>query len=600
MKKFASLFFSVVLVASMVISTAVSVFAASTEDAAQLGRISITKTDPETEKAVEGSIFSAWRILDFDGSVYTISEKFSDAGITVDEFMTDTGYVSYGTTDDLEAQISKVQSFALNNQVAADAEGVTDSEGQATLSKLPFDEADPNPTGLPLGVYLVAETTVPDGYIVSTQSFLAAVPEWNQSEGSWNYDISAEPKNINMQVVKTFSDGVSSDSFSIGDTINYEVAVNVPNYGMSADYANIKVTDNLAANDPDGKGVKKFNKLSLVFTDTLSKGLTLDESSIDITVGENTLAKAGNGEALKRLQKAEMSEGSVNLTFADGKDYTVNTTSNNDGSTTLVITISWASVNELQGQGIDIKYNAQLNNDAEPNVAANNAVTYEFSNDPMKVPADDIDDPTRTRTVDNNNFIYTYGMNLTKQFNSKSAVAAEVDASPVAFEIQDKEGKAMNLIKNGDGNYSIWTGNVENGIAVSIDNIQVGAVVTTANPTTEGILIVKGFKAGAYKLKETATVNDYALLTAPISVMVEEVFDEQDSTVLLPDVKASVLSSDGTYKDLANDDENKAIFKISVNNAKNQFRLPTTGGLGLWIFTVAGGVIMAGAIIFIS
>ncbi|MGN0537147.1 MAG: GGIII-like transmembrane region-containing protein [Acutalibacteraceae bacterium] len=39
---------------------------------------------------------------------------------------------------------------------------------------------------------------------------------------------------------------------------------------------------------------------------------------------------------------------------------------------------------------------------------------------------------------------------------------------------------------------------------------------------------------------------------------------------------------------------------MTVNNAKNQYDLPLTGGLGLWIFTIGGGVLMAAAIIVIS
>ena len=647
MKKFASLLISGLLVAGMAFSGVVSSFASTPAEVdKEVGSLSLTKYDPskitEDEDGnivakdesvniyVEGSTFSAYRVLDFNGKVFTINEKFVDAGVTVESLVnvssTEAGYISYGTTSDLEAQISKIQAFTADNNVEATQQVTTDANGQAKFADLP------------LGVYLVAETSVPEGYAISTQSFLVTIPQWNQDDndgnGAWQYDIEAKPKNLSLQVVKniTSSDNSSSDSYEIGDKIDYQVYVNVPNYGMSTDYPSLKLTDSMAINDPKNEGVAKFNKLNLVFEDTFTAGLTPDLSSVNLIVGETQMVTDDMG--VKQLVEASYdNEGKANLVYSDGCDYTAELVELQDGSTKLVVDLAWAAVNELQGQKILLTYSAQLNNKAVAGVANNNTVVYEFSNDPLRVPAGPDDDPTRTTTTDDDNDVYTFGMDLTKEFDGISATDAQVDASGITFEIQ-KDGKVMNLIKNADGNYSIWTGRtaVVDEVLCAIELFDededaevegeettdesestepeetpapetysvVGEIVTSANPTSTGSLDVKGFEAGKYDLVEIASIDGYTLLTSPITLLIEEVLDDVDSTVVTATVNASVVGNDGTNQPLEMNEDNVGIFKISVNNPKKQFNLPQTGGLGLWMFTITGGIIMAGAIIFMS
>ena len=113
---------------------------------------------------------------------------------------------------------------------------------------------------------------------------------------------------------------------------------------------------------------------------------------------------------------------------------------------------------------------------------------------------------------------------------------------------------------------------------------------------------MKGLEAGTYELKETKSLKGYTILTEPVTILVEEV-KEGTPAVVTQNVTAHTLAWNGTVAEkkdeLANAAEN-GIFSITVNNAKNQFNLPITGGLGLWMFTIGGGIVMAGAIIFFS
>ena len=634
MKKFASILMCGLLIAMLIFSGIFSSFAVSPTPVDKTeGSLTLTKYDSqkvttdddgnlvakdgEEDIYVEGATFSAFKVLDFNGKVFNVSDSFKSAGVTVESLVnvsgTETGYISYGTTTDLEKQISKLQSFALRNNVTATKEAVTDADGKAK-----FDN-------LPLGVYLVVETAVPSGYAITTQSFLVTIPQWNQAdnngEGAWLYDIEALPKDEKLQVVKVIasSDDSTSDSYQIGDVIDYKVTNKVPNYGMSDNYPTIKLSDAIAVTFPDDERIDKFNAMHLEFKDIMSSALTLDIDSVKLVVGETELVR--NDTAIKELISAEWDQSTDKqpiLAYSEGGDYSAKLTKNDDGTSELYIDIAWGAVNELQGQDITLTYSAQLNNNAVPSVINKNTVTYIFSNDPTKDTSDPStpgtpgtpDVPGNRGETSDECFVYTYSMDLSKNFNGLSAKDAEVDASGVAFEIR-QDGVTMNLIKNGDGDYSLWTGNTvagKDGVTYAVELEEktdveptvVGTVVTRANPTSDGALSVKGLKAGEYDLQEVASIDGYTLITSPITILVEEVLDSVDNTVISSEVKATILSNDGNNQPLQNKEDVDGTFLISVNNPKKQFHLPQTGGLGLWMFTIAGGVMMAGAIIFIS
>lgn len=668
MKKLVSTAAAILLSVIMVLSCMVTVSAETTVNTNQKGSITLKKYDSATVQKdendkvtsgtpVQGATFSAYRILDFDnGKTYTVDSNFIDSEgnnvVEVDDIVnvsaSQAGTLSYGSTTELESQITKLQNHIQTSNVAATQSGETDANGQVTLSDLP------------LGVYLVQETVVPAGYTVTTQAFLVAIPTWNQSAsngaGEWVYNVTATPKDELLKVDKKMkdtnqgtADGAKDDSYAIGDTIPYVVTVKIPNYGMSGDDITIKATDNLLIDTDNGiyaDRIAKYNGLNLKFTDELTKGLTLDLSSLEIKVigaGEGgadvPLAK---GAVLGNLADFTLSTDGKSVesktTVTGGKDYTAKeesvtkTTGEGESAvitvtgTKMTIDIAWASLDQYQGKTIQLTYNAQLNENAVVGSVNQNDVTYKFTNDPQQVMGE-VNSKTTTTDTDK---VYTYQMNLTKTFNGVAADGTKINASTVEFELTTVVDTAGNKVttptplkfiqETTNGHYTVWNGAVVGNQAYKLTDVTkntegtwtanegakaVGTVVTTLNPDKYGKLYVKGLEAGTYELKETKSLNGYTILTEPITIKVDEV-KEGNPEAVTQKVTAHTMKWDATNNKAVTQDEplaNKAetgIFSITVNNAKNQFNLPITGGLGLWMFTIGGGIVMAGAIIFFS
>lgn len=668
MKKLVSTASAILLSVIMVLSCMVTVSAETTVNTNQKGSITLKKYDSATVQKdendkvtsgtpVQGATFSAYRILDFDnGKTYTVDSNFIDSKgnnvVEVDDIVnvsaSQAGTLSYGSTTELESQITKLQNHIQTSNVAATQSGETGANGQVTLSDLP------------LGVYLVQETVVPAGYTVTTQAFLVAIPTWNQSASNgadeWVYNVTATPKDELLKVDKKMkdtnqgtADGAKDDSYAIGDTIPYVVTVKIPNYGMSGDDITIKATDNLLIDTDNGTyadRIAKYNGLNLKFTDELTKGLTLDLSSLEIKVigaGEGgadvPLAK---GAVLGNLADFTLSTDGKSVesktTVTGGKDYTAKeesvtkTTGEGESAVTTVtgtkmtIDIAWASLDQYQGKTIQLTYNAQLNENAVVGSVNQNDVTYKFTNDPQQVMGE-VNSKTTTTDTDK---VYTYQMNLTKTFNGVAADGTKINASTVEFELTTVVDTAGNKVttptplkfiqETTNGHYTVWNGAVVGNQAYKLTDVTkntegtwtankgakaVGTVVTTLNPDKYGKLYVKGLEAGTYELKETKSLNGYTILTEPITIKVDEV-KEGNPEAVTQKVTAHTMKWDATNNKAVTQDEplaNKAetgIFSITVNNAKNQFNLPITGGLGLWMFTIGGGIVMAGAIIFFS
>ena len=646
MKKLASAATAILLGVIMALSCLVTVSAADTPTEADKGSIKLTKYNFNTDgEPVENAEFSAYRILNFDGKTYTVNEKFAgqvNVSDVVNVSASQAGTLSYGSTTELEAQITKLQNFIQTSETgqadyfngtgesatnpAVKFSATTGADGIATIGK----DADDNNT-LPLGVYLVQETRVPIGYTVTTQAFLVAIPQWNQGTdgtGSWQYDITATPKDELLKVDKQMKDPAQgtdtnttqADSYSIGDTIPYVVTVKIPNYGKAVDNDTVTVTDDLLIKNVDSKGKDKYNALNLTFTDTLSKGLTLNLDSLVIKVLEAGESGADvpltKGTTLAELESFTVDQTNVTKTAKSGEgvgDYTAESTTVGD-ATQMTINIAWASLDQYQGKTIQLTYSAQLNENAEVGNTNTNTVEYKFSNDPQQVMGETA---SKTRTTDTDN-VYTYQMDLTKKFNGEAADGTIINASTVEFELTTVVDTAGNKVdaptqlkfikETTNGHYTVWNGVVDNNKAYSITDTtkttSLGNVVTKLNPDNEGHLYVKGLEAGTYELKETKSLNGYTILTEPVTILVKEV-EEGNPAVVTQKVTAYTMKwsdTDGkaVEKDeLANADES-GIFTITINNAKSQFYLPVTGGLGLWMFTIGGGIVMAGAIIFFS
>lgn len=134
-----------------------------------------------------------------------------------------------------------------------------------------------------------------------------------------------------------------------------------------------------------------------------------------------------------------------------------------------------------------------------------------------------------------------------------------------------ENGQALNDVK-----FSLYKEQGD-GTSLSDEDKELDANLITAG---DGTVTTNGLEEGIYWLKETATVNGYTLLANPIKI---ELIEGENGTLTFK-VDNATVASPGTGH----------IAEVEITNNKG-FSLPETGGMGTYLFTIGGIVIMAGA-----
>lgn len=348
---------------------------------------------------------------------------------------------------------------------------------------------------------------------------------------------------------------VKANDASIGDTINYEVTSKVP--------------------DMTG-----YTKYFFVMNDTLSKGLTYN-GDIVIKVGEKTL-DATNG-------------------------YTLTTTNNDDGSTTLEIVFK-NFIQYTTGNAITVTYSATLNQDAnlDPSVGNPNEVKLVYSNNPNVVGTGDGRNPDKPapgdatgETPKSETKTYVTGIKLTKvdgADHSKMLTGAKfkIEGNGVKVVLVNKEvyeeasDGTYYMLKTGTytetaptdetaSSYDSTTTKYKKVTAVTKDTVNT-KVNATGYVDENGVLTFEGLGEGTYTITEIIAPEGYNLLKAPITVEIKAkaTFDKCEWTV----------TADGK---LVTADKN--LYAFLIEN-KSGAALPSTGGIGTTVFYVLGGLLV--------
>lgn len=655
-KKSASIILTLVLAISMLLGS-MSVSAAPGEiDTGRKGSVTLykyeagTKNDNNSGVPVAGAGFSFYQILSYDANGYRLTDlaisavQASDPQADLDDIIDsivitsgqeeqagDDGYAGYGSTGKLEGLIADFNAYINENSVKADTQIETGINGSAMAQDLP------------LGVYLVTETTVPNGYIASTAPFLVSVPYWENNDEGWQYDVTAYPKDQTFEVEKSITEeesSLGSASYEIGDKVTFAVKSTIPDYGNSYNNTSVKVTKDRTIVTEETYAVLPF-----VFTDTLSGGLTFDSSSLTVTV-------AGRNPATLKLDDDatyDKEEGTVTWSAGtDAGDYYLEASEH-----FVKVIVKWDSIDQYQGNDITFSYSATVNEDAVVTDGNTNSATISVANNPATFSGNYSDTTTDEYTSSTDtSTVYTYQLGINKTFNGEPATDAQVNASAVKFTVSNQKtgGTNYKFIQKTDtggtpvpGEYVLWTGATEPSGKT---------LVTELAMSSDGTLTITGLENNTYYLTETETVGGYSVLAKPVPVKVTDVESSETKTTIYhpyiaydaSDFQADTTYytlTDGAYTEINSSDysnyvsdsgnirvvyyaETKTVtgnassnveaevdggqdltstggvITLNVNNSKNQFNLPQTGGLGLWIFTIAGGIAMAAGIIVFS
>ena len=467
---------------------------------------------------------------------------------------------------------------------------------------------------LPLGLYLVVETKVPEMVVSTTDPFLVSVPMTsvngtNATDGGtrWIYDITLYPKNLtgipslektlrenqndtgkHQGSASSITDGYAhTGTASAGDTIDYQIISTLPSITSESTYLSC-----------------------YTFVDTLSKGLTYNKGDV----------------VLEFFTDAACTDSVAKWTEADGK-FTVAYNTTDSGESVMTIEMTAAGLTEINTSKavysgasmvnsgysdctLRITYTAKMD-------SSKDLVIGDSGNDNKVVMTWKRSSQNYYDTLVDDCHVFSYGIDLTKLFSD-----GQGDFSKVEF-----------LIQNKTDNYFVKAElNKTDGVYYVVDHVTDKADATHFVPVktadAQGRIIVKGLEDDTYTLTEVRTDSGYVMLKQGIDVASSRK-DTADSCGIYGADVLGLIQNDPRYASIIKDNgdlhnmpqkhlehklltasatvDGKKVTMLEDNGSANAeapltvvntrgFDLPKTGDNGTMMITLAGVLLMAGSV----
>ena len=503
----------------------------------------------------------------------------------------------------LEANSTTVKN-AMENYVAANggtAMPLTDSYGKTEAHDLD------------LGLYLVAETKVPEMVVSTTNPFLVSIPMTtingtNAEDGGerWFYDITLYPKNLTgiPSLEKTLRENIQDTGKHDGSTTDINDGFAHTGTASAGDVIDYQIISTLPSITSESTYLSCYT-----FVDTLSKGLTYTKGDVVLAFFKDaactdliTTWKEADGFFSVVYNTASSGEGVMTIEMTERGLSEINTSKSVYSGSSMVNT-------GFSDCTVRITYTAKMDSD--------NSVTFGDNGNDNKVVL------TWKRTSDNyydtlvdDAHVYTYGIDLTKMFSDGKG-----DFSKVEFIVQNDSDYyyVQAELNEAEGIYYV-TNHTSNPDAAT-------RFIPVASNGKPGKVIIKGLEDDSYTITEIRTDNGYTLLKDDIEIVISQkettslcdIYDSDVLGLIQNDPRyATIINNTGDLKNMpqvhlehhlltasATVDGN-AVNMLEDNSSKNAeapltvvntrgFDLPETGDHGTMIFTVLGIVAMAGA-----
>ena len=555
-KRIASLLLALVMVFAM----AFSVSARTEVDA--LGSILIKNNDSvlASEKT-----FEAYKALDlkafYDDNGVISTFEYSVPASLVDFYATRYEIADTTSVDFITEVIAGIEAetdlfiFAQHVAYAAEQAGDTAYTGAAVNGGYQF-------TDLPLGYYAIVDTTTTGDYVKPVTAIVIDTVTPNVE-----IEVKADKPGIDKNIdednnLDTTDDRVDTNQAAIGDTVTYVIDSKVPE-------------------------MIGYDKYYFIMKDTMSAGLTYDEGSMIVTVGDTVLT--------------------------EGTGYTLTKTVNEDGSTSLKIVFN----NFLQyntadyiGKPVVVTYTATLDEDAvlspltNPNkvyleYSANPSVDYNGENEPDYEDEDKDKEPlgeTPEVTVETLTTaielikIDPAGKRLTGAEFTLSGEALNIVRTTTSTFVEDENGEYWKLT---DGSYTTTDPSTEGMDTSKYESTEKKYTKTTTTELLQaqgenvsingavgqdGVLRFEGLKPGTYTITELKAPDGYNILDDELTITIS--WNEDTGF---------------TYAGATNVD---GVARITVVNQIGS-ELPSTGGIGTTMFYVFGGIMLMAAVVLL-
>ncbi len=476
---------------------------------------------------------------------------------------------------------------------------------------------------LPVGLYLLVETKVPEMVTSTTNPFFVSLPMTSVSgdgnsaspEGGhcWNYDIVVYPKNttgipsLTKEVRESVKDTGKNDG---SDTITDGFAHNAT--ASAGDVLEYQIISTLPTITSNATALTVYN-----FYDSISEGLTYNKADgvkIEIFTDKDCTDK---------IASWDLDSGKFGVSYSSDDRH-------------MTVDISKAGLDEINGRTENVNgklymgysnftarvtYTAKVHSDNTfiyGDAGSHNQVVLTWKRSSTDYYDTLIDDC----------HVYSFGIDLTKVFSDKDSETAEETGmfKHVKFKIWNET----------DGYWVTATRNDAEGVYYVTGHASEEADATVFYPVTSngsfGKIIVKGLEDDEYALTEIETANGYVLLKDQIHVIITAADDAaRPCTAYAKDVLGVVQNDphyafdggfdlhlagipqvplthnyltasatvDGNAVQMRSDNgSDNAAAQLQVVNAEI-FTLPQTGDSGTWLYSAAGIFLMAGAMLVI-
>lgn len=331
------------------------------------------------------------------------------------------------------------------------------------------------------------------------------------------------------------SGNTKGNDVAYGDSVNFNIATAIPSYSG------------------------KYESVTVKISDTLSQGLKLDKKPNSKDYNVTVKVGADNVE--------------------QGENYSNYKLEPSDNGFTITFNSDYALANS--GKSVTVTYSATLQENAPVNFDPNtNTATLTYSNDPTN--------KDNVKNVTDKTYHYTFAIggslfgNSTAEWNKTTTVLGKYTS-----ETKTEDGKTVYTTPLGGAKFQLKNNTTQKTYEAVSDG-------------TTGSLVFNGLDAGEYTLKEIEAPKGYSLNNKTYTVKIEATYNNDGTlnkyTISIDGKKTSEYTA--TYTG----EGTKTITNITINS-ENETQipntklssLPSTGGMGTYLFTIIGVVVMAGA-----
>ena len=479
------------------------------------------------------------------------------------EQASDTENVYYFVSDVLISALAKVLSNNATSTKSA-MESFAAAYGGTTLPET--DEYGHTAAGgLPLGLYVIVEQAVPDMVTCTTDPFLVSLPMTTIDGSEWNYDVTVYPKNATGMptLEKTLREAKTDTGKNNGSTSNIEDGFAHTGTASDGDVIDYQIISTLPPITSDATHLTAYT-----FVDKLSAGLEYDKNDVVIEFFKDKACTDKVAAWTQADKKFDVTYGEAD----GGSSMTISMTGTglNEINTNQSVYGTSGSQRGYSGCTMRITYAATMHSDA--------SVVYGEQGNPNAVQL------TWRRTnedyydvLDDDCHVYTYGIDLTKEFSDGSG-----NFENVKMIVHNDTDDYYLLAELSDGIYYVT------GHAADKDS------ATVFTPTQDGKIIIKGMEDDTYSVTETETDSGYVLLKDDIEIVISTTEGEICEKCHKPLLTASATVNEKSVEMSADGGSLHAFVPLKVVNTKG-FSLPQTGSFGTAIYTTVGILVMAGA-----